>query len=187
MTAVDCWCVRLDVSPGDLGSTLTGDERERCARFRFARDRRRFVVAHGVLRRLLGRYLGVRPEGLRFERNEFGKPRLSPRFDRRLRFNLSHSADVALIAVAVDAEVGVDVEYIRALPDLADDPRAFLGDWTRKEAYVKARGESLARLSPTGDIVPDQRWSLYGLHPAPGYIGAVAIKGRCWRLSQLHW
>lgn len=165
---VHSWCVSLDVPPdtsADLYATLTDDERNRSARFRFQRDRRRFVVAHGALRDLLGRYLGTHPGQIRFVYNEFGKPELSPEFGSRLKFNLSHSGGLALIAIAADADVGVDLEYIRAQPDYADiarrffsaaevdqlntlpshvQARAFFSCWTKKEAYVKACGEGLA-------------------------------------------
>lgn len=207
-----CWCVPLDVPPdasAGLVATLTGEERSRCARLRFERDRRRFVIAHGALRDLLGRYLGTRPGLVRFEYNAFGKPELCPEFGRRLRFNLSHSANLALIAIAADAEVGVDVEHIRPSPEYADIARrffspaevdrlnrvpghlhaeAFLACWTRKEAYVKARGKGLA--TPLESFAGPHRngaWSLYALHPAPEYVGALAIKRRDCRLRHRHW
>jgi 4'-phosphopantetheinyl transferase len=201
---VHSWCVGLDVSPeayARLHATLADDERRRTARLRFERDRRRFVVAHGVLRELLARYLRTPPGQIRFVYNAFGKPALSPEFGSRLKFNLSHSADLALIAIAADADIGVDVEYIRAQPDYAEiarhffsaaevdrlnrlpshlHARAFLRCWTKKEAYVKACGEGLAM--PHGP--PARRWSLFTLQPAPGYIGALAVEGRGWRLTQ---
>jgi 4'-phosphopantetheinyl transferase len=206
---VHSWCVGLDVSPGTyarLHATLARDERRRSARLRFERDRRRFVVAHGVLRELLGRYLRTPPGQIRFVHNAFGKPALSPEFGGRLKFNLSHSADLALIAIAADADIGVDLEYVGAQPDYAEIARhffstaevdrlnglprqayaqAFLTCWTKREAYVKARGEGLALLSP--QTPPARRWSLYTLHPAPGYIGALAVEGRGWRLTQMRW
>lgn len=205
---IDSWSVRLDVPPetsAGLYATLSDDERHRSARFRFERDRQRFIVAHGVLRDVLAWYLGTRADQVRYVFNEFGKPALSPEFGGRLKFNLSHSADLALIAVAADAEIGVDVEYIRAQPHSAEIARqffstteldhlnsvpshlhaqAFFSCWTRREAYVKARGEGLA-MSP--HIPPARRWSLYTLHPAPGYIGAVAVEGSGRRLTQRHW
>ncbi len=209
---VHSWCARLDVPPetsAGLYATLTGDERNRSARLRFERDRRRFIVAHGVLHELLGRYLGTHPGQIRFVSNAFGKPALSHEFGSRLKFNLSHSADLALIAVAADADVGVDLEYIRPQSDYAEIARwffsaaevddlskvpghlhaeAFLGCWTKKEAYVKARGEGLA-IPLTSFSVPHPHgaWSLYSLQPAPGYIGALAIEGSGWRLTQRHW
>jgi 4'-phosphopantetheinyl transferase len=165
---VHSWCVSLDVVPeisARLYATLTSDERTRSARFQFERDRQRFIVARGVLRDLLGRYLQTQPGHIRFVYNGFGKPDLSPAFVNRLKFNLSHSAGLALIAIAVASDVGVDLEYIQAQSDYADVARrffsaaevdylialpshlhaeAFFSCWTKKEAYLKACGEGLA-------------------------------------------
>jgi len=210
MDAVQCWCVRLDVAPPPetYYATLSDDERNRSARFRFEPDRRRFVVAHGVLRDLLGRYLGTDPGQIRFVYNAFGKPELHPEFGSRLTFNLAHSGDLALIAIARDAWVGVDVECIdaRGQSNYADIARslfsatevdalsrvpshlyvkAFFNCWTMKEAYVKGRGEGLTlpltsfTVPITTDPAPASvrcgRWSLFTLHPAPGYVGALAV------------
>src|SRR5437867_6923470 len=126
---VHSWCASLDVPPeicDHLYATLAPDEQARSARFKFERDRRRFVVARGVLRDLLGRYLQTEPSQIRFVYNAFGKPDLSPEFGSRLKFNLSHAAGLALIAIATGSDVGVDVEYIRAQPDYADIARRFL-------------------------------------------------------------
>jgi 4'-phosphopantetheinyl transferase len=209
---VHTWCVRLDV-PEDavarLYEMLSRDERDRSARLRFDRDRQRFIVAHGALRELLGCYVGTRPGDLRFVHNEFGKPGLAPEFDFRPRFNLSHSADLALIAIAADADVGVDIERVRAGVDYYEIARrffsteeleelirvpshlhaeGFLGIWTQKEAYLKARGEGF-EISPASFSVfdLDGAWSLHALQPAPGYVGALAIERRGWRLRQWHW
>jgi 4'-phosphopantetheinyl transferase len=209
---VQSWCVRLNVPPetsARLYATLTDDERNRSARFRFERDRQRFIVARGVLRELLGRYLRTDPGQIRFVYNAFGKPLLSPAFGNRLKFNLSHSADLALIAIAAHTNVGIDVEYIRAQSDYADiarqffsaaevdhlnglpshlRPQAFFSCWTKKEAYLKADGEGLAGdLDGASIDAAAQRWSLYTLQPAPGYVGALAIDGGGWRLGQWHW
>jgi len=209
---VHLWCVPLDVPVEEtecLHATLSSEERARSARFRFERDRRRFVVAHGALRDLLGRYLAIDPGQVRFVVNQFGRPELSTGLGSRLRFNLSHSADLALIAVAAGVDIGVDVEHIRPGPDYseiarhffsADEVReldgvprhrhaeAFFRCWTQKEAYVKARGEGfeipLAGLSVSR--LHDEWW-LSTLQPAPGYVGALAIEGKGWRLSQRQW
>ena len=165
---VHSWCASLDVSPetsARLYATLTPDERTRGARFRFERDQQRFIVARGVLRDLVGRYLQTQPSHISFVYNAFGKPDLSPEFGNRLKFNLSHSAGLALIAIATASNVGVDVEYIREQSDYADIARhffstaevdyltalpshlyaeAFFSCWTKKEAYLKACGEGLA-------------------------------------------
>jgi 4'-phosphopantetheinyl transferase len=187
---VDCWCARLDVSDetaGALYETLSPDERTRAARLRFERDRRRFVVARGVLRALLGRYLEIPAGSVRFVYNPFGKPALAPELGG-LKFNLSHSADLALIAVAEDAEVGVDVELIREDPDwveIAGSAQAFFSDWTKKEAYVKARGEGLGQAGAVPRVAGV--WSQYTLRPAPGYIGALVVEGGRRRLRQWQW
>jgi 4'-phosphopantetheinyl transferase len=227
---VHTWCGSLDVPPETsacLYTTLTPGERQRSARFQFDRDRQRFIVAHGVLRDLLGRYLRIPPGQIRFVYNEYSKPDLTPEFGTRLKFNLSHSADLALIAIATGSDVGVDVEYIRPQCNDADIARSFFSSieveylsalpshryaeaffscWTKKEAYVKARGKGLAipldslsvplttdpeetplDLRAPDDIVAARRWSLYTLRPAPGYAGALAIEGSGWRLSQRKW
>lgn len=205
---VHSWCASLDVPPeasARLYATLTPDERNRSARFRFERDRQRFIVAHGVLRELLGRYLRAQPGRISYVYNAFGKPALDGEFGGRLKFNLSHSAGLALIAIAAEADVGVDLECIRGQSDYAEIARrffsaaevgqltalpsdryaeAFIGCWTRKEAYLKARGVGLAGFSVPP---PDERWSLLTLQPAAGYVGALAIEGSGWRLSQWQW
>jgi 4'-phosphopantetheinyl transferase len=162
----------------------------------------RFIAAHGGLRELLGRYLRVHPGEVRFGHNEFGKPALSGQFGGRLTFNLSHSADLALIGVATDAKIGVDVEHIRDEPDFTEiaqwffaaaeveelnrlpselRARAFLSSWTRKEACAKAQGKGLGA---TNEIAEPPGWSLYSLQPAPGYVGALVVEGSGWRVTQ---
>jgi 4'-phosphopantetheinyl transferase len=168
-----CWCVRLDVDPEPHYATLTEDERSRSARFRFERDRRRYIVARGVLRELLGRALGTEASRLRFVYNAFGKPALSR---SSLKFNVSHSADLALVAITTGREIGVDIEYLRPERDYAEiarcDPRTFFEAWTKREAYIKARGEGLA--DDPVEFAPG--WSIHTFEPAPGYIGALAIE-----------
>lgn len=174
---IDVWCVRLDVALEPYYATLTEDERNRSARFRFERDRRRYIVARGALRSLLGQYLDTEPAQIRFTYNPFGKPELHSDFGTRLKFNLSHSADLAAIAITTDGAVGVDIEQIKPEADYAEiarcDPQTFFEYWTRREAYVKARGEGLQ----DGPIEFAEGWSLCGFEPEPGYIGAVAIQG----------
>jgi 4'-phosphopantetheinyl transferase len=165
---VHSWCASLNVpheTPARLYATLTCEERNRSARFRFERDQQRFIVAHGVLHDLLGRYLHTQPDQIDFVYNAFGKPDLSPEFGNRLKFNLSHSAALALVTIASGSNVGVDLEYVRAQSDYADIARhffspaevdhlnaipshlyaeAFFSCWTKKEAYLKACGQGLA-------------------------------------------
>jgi 4'-phosphopantetheinyl transferase len=165
---LELWLVSLaQGSESDDGAELLdAQERARAARFAFERDRRRYIDAHVALRRLLAERTGRRPGALEFEIGAFGKPRLAgmPRF----AFSLSHSEDLALIALAdgVDpgVEIGVDLERVRPLHDLdalalqcltaaerlqlaalpaPQRPLAFLQCWTRKEACLKALGTGL--------------------------------------------
>jgi 4'-phosphopantetheinyl transferase len=162
------WLAPLTSSPTkmeQLRATLSPDEVDRAARFHFRQHRDRFVVARALLRSLLARYLDADPAELRFRYGPHGKPALVPEQDGDLlRFNLSHTADLALVAVAPGCEVGVDVEQLRAAAaDLAvarrffspPEVRALLGlprprqtstfftFWTLKEAYLKACGAGL--------------------------------------------
>ena len=165
---VHSWCAHLNVPPDTsarLYATLTGDERDRSARFRFDGDRQRFVVARGVLRDLLARYLKTEPARVGFVYNVFGKPALDPHLGSEVTFNLSHSGRLALIAIARAVNVGVDVEYIKWQPDCLEVARqlfpateveylsglpshlqgeAFFSCWTQREAYVKASGAGLS-------------------------------------------
>jgi 4'-phosphopantetheinyl transferase len=170
------WCASLDAQPSQLQSFLSllaPDEIGRAQRFRFQKDRDRFIVARGILRTILGDYLDEHPARLSFSYNAHGKPALK-RADANciiddaandIRFNLSHSGGLALYGFTRKREIGVDVEYIS--PDFTDTKIAgqffsaseiaallalpaerrageFFNVWTLKEAYIKARGEGLA-------------------------------------------
>ncbi len=162
---VHVWRVGLAVHEDvlrQLEHSLAADEQLRADRFEFAQDRRRFLVRRGVLRAVLGWYLRTRPERLRFECNRYGKPSLADQTSvRPIRFNLAHSADLAVIAVTRGREVGVDVERLDTQFDSLEiaerffslreaaalrgrspsaQTRAFFHYWTRQEAYLKARG-----------------------------------------------
>ncbi|HEY7414459.1 MAG TPA: 4'-phosphopantetheinyl transferase superfamily protein [Ktedonobacteraceae bacterium] len=150
-----------------LASVLSEDESLRARRFYFERDRRRFIVARGVLRRILGWYLDLPPALLQFTYGPRGKPSLlAASGGERLRFNVSHSHELALYAVTRDRELGVDIEFMRPLDDAENIARhffsaseqatlrslpaslkhqAFYNCWTRKEAYIKATGEGLSQ------------------------------------------
>ena len=145
---------------------LAPDERARAERFRFARDRRRYVVAHAYLRVLLARFLEREPSGVRFQRGTNGKPALADDGRApRVRFNLSRSHELGLLAIQLDDEVGVDLERVRAFADalsvaerffvaaehqalcaLPERERdaAFFGLWTSKEAILKCIGLGLS-------------------------------------------
>ncbi len=113
---------------------------------------------------MLGRYLGLDPLEIELSLGEHGKPRLAdPKAP--LRFNLSHSGELALITVSAELETGVDVQRVDKRP------AAFYADWTRREAIVKCHGTGLGR------PVPDAPVAVTGLHIGPGYAGAVAVAG----------
>ena len=141
------------------------DEREQRAagRFVFEKDRRCYVAAHTAVRVLLGRCLGMPPRDLRFAFGPRGKPRLA-NAPVDLRFNLSHAADRALLAVTIGREVGVDIERMKSMPDMSSVAAAmfspaeierleaapdemklevFFRIWTRKESFIKAHGDGL--------------------------------------------
>jgi 4'-phosphopantetheinyl transferase len=166
--AVHVWCAALDRAADwtAFRSTLSADERDRADRFYFERDRRRYTCARAILRRLLARYLDVDPRAIAFQYGPHGKPALSGPFAGALTFNVSHSGEVAMLAIARGIELGVDVEQVRDMPDAEEiatrffSPRevarllslpesarnaAFFSCWTRKEAYLKALGSGLAR------------------------------------------
>jgi 4'-phosphopantetheinyl transferase len=151
-----------------LGCTLAADERARAARFYFERDRRTFTVVRGALRTLLGGYLGHPSDTLGFGYAAKGKPYLARPPGASLRFNVSHSGDLALLAFTRDRELGVDVEQRRPLADLlslaetsfspaevaalralpaALHTEAFFACWSRKEAFIKATGEGVSQLA----------------------------------------
>lgn len=166
---VHVWCAFLDRAPVQLErlwQTLSAEEKARANRFYFERDKNHFIVARGVLRTILGRYLDVAPAEIAFAYGEHGKPELASSFaSSTLQFNLSHAQGVALYAFGFGRALGIDVEKIRFLDDavpiaarffsawessvfraVPDEkkPEAFFNCWTRKEAYIKAIGEGLS-------------------------------------------
>lgn len=226
---VHAWRAWLYLPPAvlaRLAASLTEEERQRAARFVLEGHRQRFIAAHGALRAILALYLGCPAATLRFGHGPRGKPLLlEPAGTLDLRFNLAHADNLALCAVTRGAEVGADVEAIRPLPDAdkiaarffslqeqamfrrlpaGERQEAFFLGWTRKEAYLKALGDGLARplsgfsvtlqpseparlLAVEGDPLEVARWSLLALHPAPGYAAALAVEGTPRRLAQWSW
>jgi 4'-phosphopantetheinyl transferase len=211
-----------------LEHTLTPDELSRARRFRCLRDRRRFILARGLLRTVLSRYLGIEPGQLRFCRGDCGKPYLASKHGpNALSFTVSHSDGLALYAIARGRQIGVDLERIRPIPGVEDiaarffstqenaalltlpapqRQKAFFTCWTRKEAYIKARGEGLSLpldgfrvsltpgepamlLSIKDDPQEAARWSLRELRPGLGYVAALAVEGHerrviCWQFTE---
>ena len=229
LNEVHVWKASLEVSHNVFNhfkNVLSANERDRAMKFHFEKDRRHWIVAHGILRLLLGRYLDVEATELQFVTNNYGKPSLvQPPHEARLHFNLSHSGEIALYAFAYDRQLGIDVEYmpglrdyeevathyfssyecavLRALPASSRE-EAFYRCWTRKEAYIKARGmglsqpldkfdvsltpsEPAALLADRHDPEAPGRWSLDTLAPEDRYAAALAVEGSGWQLSCWEW
>lgn len=199
--SVDLWQWRL-TDPDTR--YLSPDEHARAARFVFARDRDRYVAGRARLRHILGGYLQTLPQDVRFDYGAHGRPAV-----RGIDFNLSHTDDLAMLAVARDLVLGVDIEAVRPITDLPTTQfspaeqralaalptplqrEAFFRCWTRKEAWLKAKGTGLATdlasfevtLAP-GDPPRLLRcdgddaaaWVLCDLSPAPGIAGALAVR-----------
>jgi len=204
-----------------LREVLDAEERERAGRFHFERDRERYTVARGVLRVLLSRYLGTSQFAL--TTNKFGKPFLEAPHDT-LHFNVSHSRDLALFGFTRINDIGADVESIRpdfatleiakrffapdeaaTLAQLGESERAgaFFNCWTRKEAYIKARGiglslglstfavtlkpgEAAALVRVDNDAGAPARWTMLNLDVGEGYRAAAAFEGSG-NVSCLRW
>jgi 4'-phosphopantetheinyl transferase len=231
LSAAEVHVWRISLECGDtaldrLRTFLADDERQRAGRFYFEKDRRHFIAGRGALRCLVAGYLVRHPSEVRFEYTNYGKPLLAGRPGAaELRFNLSHSHGLALLAVTRGRDVGVDLERIRENLDgeqLAErffSPRevavlrslplelrreAFFQCWTRKEAYIKANGKGLSLPLDQFDVTlrpgepaallathyePSEahRWSMHGLMPGEGFVGALAVEGQFGRLWCGHW
>ena len=225
---IHIWRVSLTMSQGEIdrfSRLLASDEQEKAGRYRFEKDRNQFIIGRGLLRTLLGCYLGCEPRHVSFRYSSYGKPSLGePLASSGLQFNLSHSHQLALLAFTYTRDIGIDIEYMRpnvefeqlaehffapeecaVLRSVAPSARAetFYNCWTRKEAYIKARGEGLsiplasfdvslrpgepaALLQSREDPAEVPHWSLHALFPGEHYAAALAIKDnqqqpRCWQ------
>jgi 4'-phosphopantetheinyl transferase len=225
---VHLWFVPLAATPEQSAyfwSILSREEQERASSFRHRKDAQRYVASRGSLRSLLAGYLTVEPAQLQFAYSAFGKPRLATDMPGEgVSFSVSHSHDCGLLGFVREHRVGVDLERVNMEVDveslakryfspneweklllLSDDQRrqGFYRGWTRKEAYLKARGEGLSyelnqvevTLAPgepasllrvRDDPNASEKWTLKDLAPARDYIGAAAVEScdiafRCFR------
>jgi 4'-phosphopantetheinyl transferase len=196
---INIWLIPCDGAddPG-LSDILSDAERKRADAFVFPEHRRRFVHAHSSLRQILSYYTSVTPGAIQFGSGKNGKPYLENGAAPSLSFNLSHSGELAVVAVAEVSEIGVDIEQIRPMPDWRQiakgtfhqaetewvcaakvDHRAeaFFEVWTAKEAYIKASGNGLSHPLDSFAVVganPQQEYSITRLQLPEGYAGAVA-------------
>ena len=212
--SVHLWQRPLQITGGDLEAChalLSAEERERAQRYRVERPRSDYILTRGTLRSLLARYLRRAPNEISFRYTEFGKPLLVDGGD--LQFNVSHSDGIAVMGFARAREIGVDVEKIRQQSDVEQIAErffskherrslrqcageelheAFFRCWTRKEAYIKAKGEGLslplhqfdvsverepqqALLATRPDATEAERWQLMNVPVQTGYAAALAV------------
>jgi 4'-phosphopantetheinyl transferase len=225
---VHVWRTSLDMSRSGIAKLrefLSAEERERADRFHHEVDGRRCVIGRGLLRLLLGSILELPADQLRFEYHQFGKPNLIAAQGFPLQFNVSHAGELILVAVTAGRAVGVDVERIRtdlAIGSLAAQLfsaeeykgfaslkghmqcEAFFAYWTRREAYLKARGVGLSSpfdqfsvsflpgeeprlLKTRPDPTEALRWTLRTLDLGRDYVAALAVAGLGWKLRCLDW
>ena len=223
------WSASLDLSIAyahEHSLVLSEDEIRRAKRFLIAKNRAYFICGRAVLRMLLGRYLDLGPEEVNFLYGPNAKPELSPAFHHgNLHFNVSHSHGQLLVAIARDYAVGVDLEMIRPELDFEKIVERFFSfeetqqlrtltgsrkrdgffkGWTRKEAYLKARGEGIAAglnqfavslvpgeparlLYDRRDLRAVSRWSLHELSTLPGYAAALAVEAADLTVRRFAW
>lgn len=223
--AVHLWLAGLDVAESQLSylrEMLSPDERQRAEKFTFDQHRTHFIAGRGFLRSILGRYLQIEPARIRFQYNARGKPALDPSLGiNTLHFNLSHSNGLALFAFTQAGPIGVDIEHIRlqtdieqtgalvfssselaALQSLSPEIRriTFFQFWTRKEAFMKAKGDGFSLPLREFDVsqAPEMpvlhiehlneqprftTWHVQDVSLLPGYVAAVAREGNEWPVS----
>jgi len=211
---VHLWQRRLDASAAEVNAycrLLSSEEQERARRFRVERPRKEFVLTRGTLRTLLAQYLGITPQEVHFRYAVRGKPALEG--ESGLCFNVSHTDGLALMAFVMRRTIGIDVENLvrgvdaqrlaerffsererQALRSLRGDElqAAFFRCWTRKEAYIKAKGDGLslalhefdvsiaeqdrdALLATRPDPTEAARWTVCDVPMGTGYVAAMAV------------
>jgi 4'-phosphopantetheinyl transferase len=214
---VQVWFRNLDSAGAEASRVLpylSPDEKQRAERFHFDQHRNEFILSRGTLRLVLASYLDSSPESLSFEYSKHGKPSLTEAYAaQKLSFNLSHTAGMMLLAVVRERRIGVDVERIRSdfnVLEIAErffspqeqsrlrnfpkqaQHEAFFRCWTRKEAYIKAKGEGLSiplrafevSLDPdTATLVatrPDEtearKWKMLNVPMSSHYAAATVVE-----------
>jgi len=217
---VHVWRVHLDLSEAgmsEMAKFLSVQEKEKAGRFYFSRDRKHYIATHGALRKVLSLYVKEHPALLKFLTNTYGKPHLAVADEEMVapQFNVSHSHDVALFAIVRDGMVGIDVEKIN--PDFAtmeiaerffsrseinklcslqgrEQINGFFNCWTRKEAYIKAKGLGLSIPLNQFDVEPTPgkkprlvasefcpqdvgRLSMFSFDVKDDFVGALVVEG----------
>lgn len=222
--SVDIWSIDTAKFPHDLTSyfqLLSQEEQLRSQRFKFEKDQRLNILARSALRLLAGQYLNCTPVSIQMGYEEYDKPYFLDYPE--LKFNVSHSGEMIVLAFIQQFELGVDVEYIKTdfeVMDIADNFfahdeiqnlkevekelqfEAFYRCWTRKEAFIKAKGSGLSfpladfsvsigekakLLATRWDADEKNEWSLSSFMPKNGYVGALAVHGPVKRIKYHEW
>jgi len=186
---IDIWICQFDTQQQKLDKfylTLSADEKQRAERYKFTEHKNHFIIFHGFMREVLARYLKIKPSDIEYTNGEKGKPYLSSQLNSSIQFNLSHTKDIALLAISRDGDVGVDIEHLDRKTDWRGIVKRFFTEqeqiklfalpkkyqrlaffelWTRKEAYMKVLGTGLS-LSPTefSMSIPPQKPTLIKHH-----------------------
>ncbi|HEX2868122.1 MAG TPA: 4'-phosphopantetheinyl transferase superfamily protein [Ignavibacteriales bacterium] len=212
---IHVWHVKAEsASAAEFWDILTRDEMERACAYYFSKDRDNFIISRGVLRILIARYLNILPEEITLHFNKYGKPFLKKN-GKELKFNVSHSKGMLLFAFSRGLELGIDIEFMRhdfahmeiaggffsknevlMLSLLPEEMRttAFYNCWTRKEAFIKAKGRGLSipldsfdvsvrpgdppeLLNIYGQAGESRKWKIFNLNTAHGYCASLAVRG----------
>lgn len=200
---VHVWLVQTNgesSSPDDFKDLLSSVEQDRASKFKFEADRRRYTTSHAALRTILSNYVNGPARALQFADGPYGKPKLAPnRATKRIEFNLSHSNELALIAVAQGREIGVDIEWVRedfAFDEVAQrffttkevlalhtlplhlQREAFYKCWTSKEAFLKAKGTGLSgQLDEVEIVLADHAVRVKGTIPNFSLVELTVDRG----------
>ena len=194
---VHIWRIDLsdlaNVKP-ELFNLLSADERQRADKFHFEKDRSRFIIRRAILRMLLGEYLNAPPGELGFIYNNFDKPSLA--FNTEIYFNASSSNNVGIVAIMLNARIGIDVELIdaqfpkleiaeryfstdevRAIHDLQPELQTavFFDCWTKKEAFVKAVGDGMSHPLPNM-VISSEKWASF-------LVNATSVETEGWNVT----
>ena len=198
---IHVWSASLDDFFSQLQTffqVLSIDEKRRADRFRFAKDRERYIIGHGILKKIIATYSGIEPNLLQFICEKYGKPVLT---HKKLLFNMSRSEGLALYAFTRNREVGIDIENIREIPEMdqivaryfssieksffhalpeCSKKNVFFQLWTRKEAYLKGVGIGLTQPLDEFDVIP-----LLTGSAQPLIIKGVSKRSPTWLIQDL--
>ncbi|MEQ8187731.1 MAG: 4'-phosphopantetheinyl transferase superfamily protein [Candidatus Eremiobacterota bacterium] len=211
---VHIWLASLNIDRTfveTLKKILSEDEIKRAEKFYFQKDRNHFIACRGILRNILGFYLNINPGEIKFSYNPYGKPSLNET-EKKLSFNLSNSHGMAIYGITCNRDIGIDIEHIpkdfswedivknffseKEIRSLYQIPthlqkKAFFNGWTRKEAYIKAKGKGLSIALDSFDVslTPGKpaellevrgeeksRWFLKEIILDPDYVSAIAVE-----------